>query len=279
MLPSRTGPSLCLDALRIALSQVGGSGWYTSTLQLQLASLQVCALCWDVRPLHFTVGLDAPHWVWEGAVTSDGVVKRLRNTRVPTFQPRGVLWKLPISLLRQFSSELLANVQELKFWNSFKVKIDGAVLPASLQNLNRNSDQPEAGIAWPVPLRLLNLGNQFNHPIDGIKWPASLVSLSFGTNFDQPIDRIVWPASLPILFLWGDFNQPIVGVAWPPSLRQLIFGTSFNQPVVGVAWPMSLNVIFFGLRFNQPVDGVLWPESFQKLSLGWKFNQPIDGVE
>ncbi|CAN0101719.1 unnamed protein product, partial [Ascophyllum nodosum] len=202
-----TSPSLCLDALRIALSQMNGRRWYTPTLQLQLTSLQVCALCRDVHPSRLIVGLDAPDWVWEGDATSDGEVKRLRNARVPTFRPRGVSWELPFSLFRQFSSELLASVIELGFGVEYKNKMDGPVSPAVIQKLNQDFNQPKAGITRPASPRLLNMVNQFNERIDGVKWPASLVLLRFGIRFDEPIDTVAWPASLRTLFLWGDFNQ------------------------------------------------------------------------
>ncbi|CAM9968500.1 unnamed protein product, partial [Ascophyllum nodosum] len=57
MEPTRagTGPTRCLDAFLIALNQADSSGWYLSTLQLQLASLKVCELCRSVSTLHLTV--------------------------------------------------------------------------------------------------------------------------------------------------------------------------------------------------------------------------------
>ena len=49
------GPSRCVGAFSIALNQAGSSGWFSSTLQLQLASLQFCVLCRSVSTLHLIV--------------------------------------------------------------------------------------------------------------------------------------------------------------------------------------------------------------------------------
>ena len=108
-----TGPNRCLDAFSIALNQADSSGWYSSTLQLQLASLQFCRVCRSVSTLHLTVTDDIHTLLLEDAPASDVRAKKLRRTRVPTFQPLILTLNRPVSCLRRLSKETLANVVQL----------------------------------------------------------------------------------------------------------------------------------------------------------------------
>ncbi|CAM9960933.1 unnamed protein product, partial [Ectocarpus sp. 12 AP-2014] len=63
--PPETGVhSRCLDAFVVALGQVYHAGedrrWYTSTLELQLASLDFCRACRNVPTLRMRVGEGTP---------------------------------------------------------------------------------------------------------------------------------------------------------------------------------------------------------------------------
>lgn len=61
------GTSWCLDAFIVALSQAcegNGKHWYTSTLQLQLTSLELCSACRSVPTLDVKVNGDSPRGLW-----------------------------------------------------------------------------------------------------------------------------------------------------------------------------------------------------------------------
>ncbi|CAN0122972.1 unnamed protein product, partial [Ascophyllum nodosum] len=173
--PSWTDPNRCLNAFNIALYQADGKGWYTSTLQLQLASLQFCVLCRSVSTLHVTIKRRIRARVWKDVPTSDGKVKKTRITRVPVLQPLKLTWRLPVSRLGHCSSKVLANVEQLTLGD-------------------RNDEIDE--VTWPSGLRTLIFGLNFNHSIDGIAWPSSLQKLRFKLSFNQPIDAVTWPESL-----------------------------------------------------------------------------------
>ncbi|CAN0006917.1 unnamed protein product, partial [Ascophyllum nodosum] len=112
---TQAGPSRCLDAFSIALHQADSSGWYSSTFQLQLASLQFCVVCRTVSTLHLIVENDKYTSLFDDAPASDIKPKKPRRTRVPTLRPFKLTWKLPVSVLRRFSSEALAKLQQLTF--------------------------------------------------------------------------------------------------------------------------------------------------------------------
>ena len=113
------GPSRCVDAFSIALNQAGRSGWISSTLQLQLASLQFCVLCRSVSTLHLIVKEGMHTLLLEDAPASGVKVKEPLRTRVPIIRPLILTWKHPVSCFTQFSSEAFANVQQLTFGYRF----------------------------------------------------------------------------------------------------------------------------------------------------------------
>ncbi|CAM9393068.1 unnamed protein product, partial [Hapterophycus canaliculatus] len=195
------GPSRCLDAIIIALEQASdGKRWYTSTKELQLASLQFCAACRSVPVFHLRVDSGTPTRLWTSAAArGTRSAKKLSLTRVPAVRAREVTWGISAAALRNVKGDVLSKVEWLSFGNDFN-----------------------------------------GSPIHGATWPESLQHLTFEWDFNQPIEMVRWPASLQVLSLGIDFNQPIKRVSWPSSLRQLILGRSFNQPINGVSWPASL---------------------------------------
>lgn len=78
------GPSRCLDAFIIALAQATSHfTWYTSTKQLQLASLQFCVACRNTTAMALSVDHDTPIQLWaEAAVRKTRSAKRFSVTRV-----------------------------------------------------------------------------------------------------------------------------------------------------------------------------------------------------
>jgi len=84
--PPWTGSSRCLDAFSIALNQTDSSHWYTSTLRLQLVSLQFCIFCRSVPREHLIVDDSVRNEVWMDTPTGGRNVKP-RVTRVPALRP------------------------------------------------------------------------------------------------------------------------------------------------------------------------------------------------
>lgn len=292
--------------------------WYTSVLELQLASLQCCIAC-RAANTKFTVRVteETPTHVW----TSD----LGPSTRVPVLRAAGLRWKLPSSALpRGGGAELMRGLVllDLPFFDcaedivwpaglrQLMVRIHGdgdllavcrrAPLPATIQRLTLVGFMaaPLTNLIWPSSLKQLTLllndgsecgwpesveeltiGGEFNEPIGGFEWPSSLRDLTFGDQFDQPLDGTVWPPSLLRLEFRGVFDQPVTGAAWPPCLRQLVLSSSFNHPIIGVVWPATLEKITFGGGFDQPIEGTLWPSSLRYLEFGDSFSQPVSGVD
>lgn len=310
------GGDRCLQAITIALDAASdGKRWYTSTANLQLASLSLCIACRHVATLHVRMDMLTPPRLWDPAaaqsiITDDprgGSEQRTVFSRVPPIRARSLRWERPVKLLEYTgmagSSDekkeegglpakstpnhdiprspvtTFDRVRYLVFGRDFKEPVDSVVWPHTLQKLRfgYSFNQPIDGVSWPTSLRQLIFGERFNHPIDNVKWPASLVSLTFGFHFDQRIDAVTWPTSLQhVTFVYGSvFNQPLNRVRWPPSLKAVTFGHAFNQPVDRVLWPASLQQLTFGAMFNQSMDGVEWPASLQRLTYGQSFDQPL----
>ena len=253
MLPfPAAGNSLCLGALILAVSQACDEGdrrWYASTLELQLASLELCRACRSVSTLHVLVDEATPRRLWKPVPRSEVPVP----TRVPLVRPVGFTWTLPAADIQLISS----TPEFISFDVDFNEPIRGVDWPASLQLLRFGGcfDQPVLRAVWPVYLQQLSFGISFDQPIAGISWPTTLRQLTFGYMFNQPILGVAWPTSLQRLVLGDRFNQPIRGVDWPASLRQVCFGESFNQPILGVVWPVSLQVLCFGETLRGPGGG------------------------
>lgn len=280
--------SKCLGAFLVLLTRAGnGNGWYTSTRQLQLTSLDLCA---TYRSLVLVQKLiveekTPPLLLWAGdpeQAASGSTQNDQSTTRVPGVRARGVTWSLPSpalasALLGPVGGKLFASVQSLVFGDGFDDSLDRVVAwPASLQKLRfgRHFNRSIDHVTWPVSLQTLVFGDLFNQSIDGVvAWPVSLTQLTFGHAFNEPIDRVNWPACLLRLTFDHCFNRPIDRVSWPASLQQLeLSGYRFNHPIDRVNWPASLQQLTFGFTFNQSVDRVAWPSSLQQLTFGNEFD-------
>lgn len=199
-----------------------GEKWYTSTQQLQLASLDLCTACRGVPTLALSVELSTPEYLWAEAAPAPrgrltGQKKPLEartRTRVPLFGPRRVMWKLPASRLRLARKELWANVECLLF-------------------TGYNNDRVDEGFSWPPGLKRLDLGYRFISCIEEVAWPATLEHLSLGRHFNQPVQNVVWPESLQEISFGAGFWQPLRGVKWPASMRR-VFVTDYHKKQV---WP------------------------------------------
>lgn len=282
LLASIAEPSRCLDALVVALDHSHGE--YTSVMQLQRASLQLCVACRSGCRLQLRVAKGTPRHLWAGradAADTGRRAKRPCSTRVPALRPHRVTWELPGRMMAEQSTDAMANVKCVVFNCNKKPSGGGGVAwPESVEEIvfGWEFNQPIVGIVWPEHLQKLSFGRYFSQCVDRVAWPPSLTHLRFGTNFNKPISATRWPASLRELSFDGYFNQPISRATWPASLQKLSFGAYFNRSITGVVWPTSLRQLSFGVSFNQPIARVVWPAALQELDLGWNFNHSIDGV-
>ncbi|CAN0208747.1 unnamed protein product [Scytosiphon promiscuus] len=296
----------CLDAFDVVLNQsCDGRDWFSSTKELQLASLQFCAACRNVATMTLRVDDAIPRSLLAAADAPPPDQKRLCSTRVPRLRARRVLWDLPTAVELRRPMYALADATHLRFGDDFGdtlegvewprglrgIKIDcnsvsitrltgGVVWPPSLQQISfgNSFNQSLWRVALPECLRQLKFGRRFNQSIEEVVWPTSLQQLTFGDSFHQPIREVLWPASLQPLTFGDGFDRQIEGVVWPTSLQQLTFGDSFNQPIREVLWPSTLQHLTFGYGFNRPIEGVGWPTSLQQLTFRGAFNQPIQQV-
>ncbi|CAM9581862.1 unnamed protein product, partial [Ectocarpus sp. 12 AP-2014] len=86
----------CLKALTVALNETcNGKSWYTSTKELQLASLELCMTCRHHQTLHLTVDAHTPRRLLAAADAPSPHPKRLCGTRVPRLRARRVTWNVP----------------------------------------------------------------------------------------------------------------------------------------------------------------------------------------
>ncbi|CAN0464092.1 unnamed protein product, partial [Ectocarpus sp. 12 AP-2014] len=201
------GQPQCFDAFVVALSQAcegGRKRWYASTLELQLASLDICRACRSISTLHVRVEDETPRSVWCPHEVQTGPDKgsskiRLAN-RVPVVRALQLTWALPMEdLLRTAAIEL---------WTSSEcLELLGSLCAASLRS-----------VIWPRGLTQLLLRASIGIPIHDVSWPMRLQRLELG-NFNQSIAGVVWPSSVQQLSLGSDFNQPLFGVVWPASLQ------------------------------------------------------------
>ncbi|CAN0399792.1 unnamed protein product [Ectocarpus fasciculatus] len=302
--PTRTS---WLDAVVFALNETcDGKRWYTSTKELQLASLEFCMVCRNYNTVHLKVDAQTPRRLLEAADAPPPYPKRLCSTRVPRLRARCVTWNIPTAEIlttpifamkganclefgRAFegSVEAVAWPQQLKrvefhYASPFNQPIDLVQWPATLQRLllGGKFNRPIEGVAWPDSLQTLEFGMFLNQAIEQVSWPDSLQEVIFGDFFNQPIERVSWPESLQLLHFGEDFNQPIERVVWPASLKRVTFyiDSRFNQPIADVAWPASIQQLYFGQHLNQPIQRVVWPPSLQQVIFVGDFNHPIEGV-
>lgn len=277
-----TGPagSRSLEVLIVAVNQASDTRqWYTATNELQLASLQLCKACRGARTLPLRVDDNTPPTLLADMDGPHPNPEKRVSSRVPRLRARRVTWDLPSLDLLIDAIDTFAEVEQLRFGDSFNGSLDIRAWPCRLRVLTfgiwSHFNQPVVGFVWPASIQQLRFGCHFNQPIQGTEWPISMQQLTFIMGFNQPVEEVVWPRFLQQLDFGQSFNQPIEKAAWPKSLRTLVVGNAFNQPVQGVAWPESLRQLEFGGSFNQPVEGATWPPLLQKLRFGFNFNQPI----
>ena len=303
---NQAGLNRCLDAFIVALSQVSeGKGlwdrpWYTSTKELQLASLEFCAACRNTPTMCVTVEEGTPARLWmRTAALETRSAKRLNSTRVPVVRADGVVWKRSGWAL-QTMGDVLSEAKSFSFGHEFDGDIRGVAWPSGLKKIyfGNSFDQPITEVAWPASIEMLTFGESFSWPLLGVTWPVSLRELDFfgevslhgdvswppalrtltvDVPYEESIVDVAWPVSLVDLSLVRAFDQPIETVSWPPSLERLELSHVFNHPIAGVKWPASLTTLCIGMSFDQAIDMVSWPGSLKTFFLTAAFNNPSIG--
>ncbi|CAM9422986.1 unnamed protein product [Ectocarpus sp. 12 AP-2014] len=269
-------------ALILALNEMcDGKRWYTSTKELQQASLEFCLACRKYQILELKVDAQTPRTLLTAVDAPPPHTKRPCRTRVPRLRARRVKWNMPTATGLRTPIFALKDVDCLRFGGVFNGSLEAVVWPPRLKQIiffSSEFNQPIDAVQWPATLQKLDLGDSFNQPVEGVDFPPSLEKLCFSECFDQPIEDVILPTSLQYLRMGDDFNHPIGDVRWPPSLQQIIFGRYFNQPIEEVVWPSSLKEFTFAYRsdFDQPIKDVKWPASLRELTFGESFDQPIE---
>ncbi|CAM9322251.1 unnamed protein product [Ectocarpus fasciculatus] len=265
----------CLEALIVALNETcDGKSWYTSTKQLQLASLDFCIACRTFPTAHLNFSEETPRRLLAAADAPPPHPKRSCWTRVPRLRARRVTWNMPTAAELRTPIFAMADVDHLEFGMHFEGGLEAVAWPQHLKTIQFHDqsgfNQPLELVQWPASLQKISFGEDFDQPMEHVEFPASMRQLIFSTFscFNQSIAGAILPVSLQLLALGEYFNQPIEEVLWPGSLQQLTFGSWFDQPIEGVSWPDSLQTLGFGEMFNQPVDNVRWPSSLQDLRFG-----------
>ncbi|CAM9965343.1 unnamed protein product, partial [Scytosiphon promiscuus] len=301
------GPRLhpCLDAFMVALNQsCDGKSWYTSTKELQLASLTFCGACRSVTTLTLKVDVDMPRSLMAAADAPAPSPKRLCATRVPRLRARRVVWEMPTAEDLRRPTYAMNDAIEVEIRPEFADSLEGVIWPHRLSLLELNCfshlarfNQPLDEVRWPASLRRLTLGGSFRRSLQGLgtQWPASLRRLDNVRHglpaFDQAMGGVRWPRSLRRLSIGGMFRQPLQELGhWPYSIRDLSFGETFNQPIEGVTWPTELQTLSFGVpfddswfgtnhlalsAFDQAMDRVRWPIALRRLSVGGLFRHSL----
>lgn len=203
-----------------------------------------------------TVDKDTPKHLWDHSTSrqqlgSRGWRRVRRASRVPTFRPRGVTWRLGSSGL-SFDGDAFSGVECLVFGDY------GSRWDAKLDVH-----------AWPPRLKSLYAPGAYTSSLDPIVFPASLLEITLGSGFYRPIDRVSWPPFLQRLTFGKHFNHPIDNVCWPASLQYLAFGDCFNRPVNKVSWPPLLQELRFGYYFveHASVRAMKWPPSLKSVEI------------
>lgn len=97
----------CLSAFIVALSQTGKrgeKGWMSSTLELQLASLDFCRACRSVPTLRVSVDPQTPCSIWlapkaRAAPHTRSSKEDCISSRIPVVQAVSLTWQLPLEAL------------------------------------------------------------------------------------------------------------------------------------------------------------------------------------
>lgn len=302
LFPCFPGNSRWRDILTVALGQASEGKWYVDTLQLQLASYEVCVACRGLCTVRVRVTRRMPLTFWgDDSSIRDASVQAPQRRPLPALRVSGVSWIIPAGMLVPLLSQA-ALFREVEWMQVIGVDCESLQLNSCPV---RRSDDVSQSVSQPVhsprsyfeavqTLLVLAKHSAIDasrkwhdveaHGVDSTKnissasWPAALRHLSIGCPRNEQVDLETLPKSLERLVIGCYFDQPIESVAWPVTLEQLTLGGFFDQPIDDVTWPPILTQLTFGAIFNQPITGVRWPASLVRLTFMDFFNQPIAHV-
>ena len=125
--------SRCLAAFTVALNQAcDRQHWYTSTAELQLASLPYCVACRNVTTLRLTIDGFTPQWLLAAAVALPPSPEEGSSTRVPLLRARAVTWERTSSVELRSRIYALTDVEVFMFGRFFNSSIADVVWPRRL---------------------------------------------------------------------------------------------------------------------------------------------------
>lgn len=216
--------SLPVHALTIAIGQASKGRWYVGTLELQLASFDICIACRDVPTLRVIVGEHTPLSLWGGVDSIGESCQTPVMRQVPNLRAASLVWKMPLDVLVRVLSEsvLLRGVRWMRLRGMSE----------------RHSSEPTVcrGDDW------LPLGSQLGH--SARSYFEAMRSLDGGkdhaVNATQTSPGVSQPATVEKLLLACTLTGTADCVVFPTSLESLILDCSFNQVTETVAWPLSL---------------------------------------
>ena len=154
-----SGNDRCLQAFTAALNQAcggGGKTWYVSTMNLQLASVQLCIACRAVAPLHVRLGQGIPRSMWATDISpaqpATEVAELPVPSRVPVVQMLSATWDIDLRTFR--SSQRPCAEAPSRGW---RLKLSCFSVEGGVNS-----------VTWPVSLLKLSFGAGFNHSNDGL---------------------------------------------------------------------------------------------------------------
>ncbi|CAN0225618.1 unnamed protein product [Ectocarpus sp. 8 AP-2014] len=130
--PTAPGPgrSSCLNAIVVALNETcDGKSWYTSTKELQLASLGFCTACRNHQTVHLKVDVHIPRRLLAAADAPPPLPKRLCRTRVPRLKTRRVTWNMPTAAALRNPVFAMTDVEYLEFGGDFGGSLEAVAWP------------------------------------------------------------------------------------------------------------------------------------------------------
>lgn len=145
-----------LHVFEIALKQTERGKWFESTLELQLASFQLCVACRGVRTLLVTIGFSIPLSLWGGDDHSDDLLKPTKWRQVSPLRAASVAWIMSVDTLvpTLLESDLLSGVESMtmlvpnrKDWDTNPYEVDKGPTTTHLPQLSLDplTVSPERG--------------------------------------------------------------------------------------------------------------------------------------
>lgn len=117
--------SRCLEALTVTVSQASGMRqWYTTTMGLQLASLELCQTCRGSDTVYLRVDGNTLTSLLASVNVLHTKPERRDSSRVPRLRAYRLTWELSSLDLLSIGVDTFAEVEELCFSTSFNGSLE-----------------------------------------------------------------------------------------------------------------------------------------------------------